>query len=210
MGKNIVRPDKPQMTIWRVRIACWIPNATNILSECVILITFPLQQWLHERASLLPYTYAGCLVNSLLWEIQNYVYFRGSITISKKLSKGTQARNGPRILRSWKPDDYVEETMYHLTLPLSANLRRNFYIVSTHRHCNMGRMKSISALNKEHALISILHCLLVWSMASCGCWYTELALCCCWRKTGSVANTSVYSLYLLTASEIFWKILNEF
>jgi len=62
-GKNIVRPDKPQMTIWRVRIACWIPNATNILSECVILITFPLQQWLHERASLLPYTYTDCLVN---------------------------------------------------------------------------------------------------------------------------------------------------
>jgi hypothetical protein len=22
-------PDRPQMTIWRMRIACWIPKATN-------------------------------------------------------------------------------------------------------------------------------------------------------------------------------------
>jgi len=24
-GKNIVEPGRPQMTIWLVRIACWIP-----------------------------------------------------------------------------------------------------------------------------------------------------------------------------------------
>jgi len=34
---------------------------TNIHSEYVILIAFPLQQWLHKRASLLRYTYIGCL-----------------------------------------------------------------------------------------------------------------------------------------------------
>jgi len=50
------------MTIWRVRIACWIPKATNRHSEYVILIAFPLQQWLHERASVLRYTYIACLV----------------------------------------------------------------------------------------------------------------------------------------------------
>ena len=27
--KNIVQPDRPQMTIWLMRIACWIPRATN-------------------------------------------------------------------------------------------------------------------------------------------------------------------------------------
>jgi len=36
-----------------MRIACWIPKATNTHSEWVILIAFPLQQWLHERASTL-------------------------------------------------------------------------------------------------------------------------------------------------------------
>ena len=30
MWKNIVEPDRPQMTILRMRIACWIPKATNI------------------------------------------------------------------------------------------------------------------------------------------------------------------------------------
>jgi hypothetical protein len=33
--KNIV-PERPQMTTWRMRIAYWIPKATNTLSECVI------------------------------------------------------------------------------------------------------------------------------------------------------------------------------
>ena len=29
MLKNIVERDRPQMTIWRMGIACWIPEATN-------------------------------------------------------------------------------------------------------------------------------------------------------------------------------------
>ena len=52
MRKNLVQPGRPQMTIWRMRITYWITKATNTYSECVILIDFPLQQWLHERASL--------------------------------------------------------------------------------------------------------------------------------------------------------------
>jgi uncharacterized paraquat-inducible protein A len=30
MWKNIVEGGRPQLTIWHMRIACWIPNATNI------------------------------------------------------------------------------------------------------------------------------------------------------------------------------------
>jgi hypothetical protein len=33
MWKNIVEPGRPQMTIWRMHIACWIPKATNTHSE---------------------------------------------------------------------------------------------------------------------------------------------------------------------------------
>jgi hypothetical protein len=29
MWRNILEPDRPQMTIWRMSIACWIPEATN-------------------------------------------------------------------------------------------------------------------------------------------------------------------------------------
>ena len=35
MWKNIVEPERPQMTIWHMRIACWIPKATNTHSEYV-------------------------------------------------------------------------------------------------------------------------------------------------------------------------------
>ena len=62
MWKNIVERDRPQMTVWRMRIAYWMPNATNTLSEYVIFIAFPQQQWLHERASVLRYTCIACLV----------------------------------------------------------------------------------------------------------------------------------------------------
>jgi hypothetical protein len=34
----------------------------NRLSEYVILFVFPLQQWLHERATTLRYMYTACLV----------------------------------------------------------------------------------------------------------------------------------------------------
>jgi len=47
--KNTVQPDRPQIT-WRMRIACWIPKATNTHTDYVILTVFPLQQWLRERA----------------------------------------------------------------------------------------------------------------------------------------------------------------
>jgi hypothetical protein len=59
MWKNIVTLH---MTVWRMRIACWVPKATNTHSQYVILVAFPLQQWLHERASLLRYTYISAPV----------------------------------------------------------------------------------------------------------------------------------------------------
>jgi len=62
MWKTFVEQDRPQMAIRRMRIACWIMKATNTHSEYVILITFPLQQWLHESASILGYTDIACLV----------------------------------------------------------------------------------------------------------------------------------------------------
>jgi len=37
MWQNIIQPGRLHMTIWRVRIACWIPNATNTHPECEIL-----------------------------------------------------------------------------------------------------------------------------------------------------------------------------
>ena len=61
--KNIVQSSVPQITIWRMRVACWIPKAANTRSEYGIPTDFPLQQWLHERAPVLRYAYIACLVN---------------------------------------------------------------------------------------------------------------------------------------------------
>ena len=54
------------MTIWRMRIACRIPKATNTHSEYVMFIGSSLQQWLHERVPLLRYTYIACLL--AIWQ----------------------------------------------------------------------------------------------------------------------------------------------
>ena len=43
MWKTIALPDRPEMKVWRMRIPCWIPKATNTHSEYVILIAVPLQ-----------------------------------------------------------------------------------------------------------------------------------------------------------------------
>jgi hypothetical protein len=63
MWKNIVQPGRPQMTVWRMRIARWIPKDTNTHTHtgCVILFAFPMQLCLHESASLLRYTYIAFL-----------------------------------------------------------------------------------------------------------------------------------------------------
>ena len=54
-----------QMTILRVRIACWIPKATNTTNTHTLRIcntySFSLQQWLNECACVLLYTYLQCL-----------------------------------------------------------------------------------------------------------------------------------------------------
>ena len=39
------------MAIWNMRTECWKTKATDTHSEYVKFFVFPLQQWLHERAT---------------------------------------------------------------------------------------------------------------------------------------------------------------
>jgi hypothetical protein len=57
------REVRPQMTIWHMHIACWIPKVTNMHSQYVILIAVLLWQWLHKHSSVSHSTYTACLVN---------------------------------------------------------------------------------------------------------------------------------------------------
>ena len=56
--KNIVDPDRSQMTVCSVRLH----KATNTLLEYVKIIALLLQLWLHKCTSLLHDTYIACLV----------------------------------------------------------------------------------------------------------------------------------------------------
>jgi hypothetical protein len=68
MWKNIVESERPQMTIW-MRISCWIPKASNINTEYVVLI-FHCDNFLYESTSVLHSTYIACLVivGNIFWE----------------------------------------------------------------------------------------------------------------------------------------------
>jgi hypothetical protein len=62
MWKNIIEPDRPQITVWHMHISYWIPTVINMHPDYVILIAFPLSQWLHECPPMLRYTYIACLL----------------------------------------------------------------------------------------------------------------------------------------------------
>ena len=78
MLKNMVEPERSQMTIWRLRVACRISKATRAQAHArartptfthththtqyVILVAFSRQQWFCERALLLRHTNIASLL----------------------------------------------------------------------------------------------------------------------------------------------------
>ena len=81
--KSIVQRDKPQMTTWRMRVACWLTKATHTHihththTQYVILTVFPLQQRLQERASMIRYMYEMCSESIERFAIQRYLLIIG-------------------------------------------------------------------------------------------------------------------------------------
>jgi hypothetical protein len=82
MWKNVVEPERPQMTIWRMHFACWITKATDTRSEYVTFIAFPWQQWFCERASVLRYTYVASLGSTFCLHSYREGSFESLVTIS--------------------------------------------------------------------------------------------------------------------------------
>ena len=64
--------------LYRMRIACWIPEATNTRTGCVKPIAFPLQQWLYERSLMLRYTYSTLPVRR--WQVRASSYNSNKLT----------------------------------------------------------------------------------------------------------------------------------
>jgi hypothetical protein len=61
MWKNTAEAGRPQATIWRMRIAEWIPKATYTLSEYVKPVAFHCNNG-YTSTSILGYTNVACLV----------------------------------------------------------------------------------------------------------------------------------------------------
>ena len=125
MWKDTVQPGRPQVTIWRMRIACWITKARNAHPEYVLLTAFPLQQQLHERASTLHSTYIACLVicnltglQSLEWKVHRLYQLQ-----PKKTTLTTKTSTNHRL----------EKAVVN-TVPLT----RSFTAVWPHRYFGYG------------------------------------------------------------------------
>jgi hypothetical protein len=55
--KNIVESDRPQMTKWRMRMACWVSKATTTHSKYVIRIAFHYNSYCTTRLNVTLYVY---------------------------------------------------------------------------------------------------------------------------------------------------------
>jgi hypothetical protein len=96
MWKNTVEPDRPHMTTWRLRIACWVPKGTNTRSVYVIRIAFPQQKQLHVHASML------CTLPVLFSFVQTHTT---NVTIVSHTSDSWPVMCGDRC---WKRADFAE------------------------------------------------------------------------------------------------------
>jgi hypothetical protein len=93
MYTNIVEPDRPHITIRRMRTVWWVYKATNTRAhthththtEYVIFTAFPIQQWLRERALI--FVSIACLVTFKSCSIRNLsaLHLMVSLQLSTRL-----------------------------------------------------------------------------------------------------------------------------
>ena len=115
MWKNRVGSERPQMTIWGMRIACWIRKATDTHSEYVMCFASWRQQWLHHaKQRRVVHTLPVFLHLALKcqtccgFECSNV---RGSCTYSVAALNATCSRI------------WTDEVMFHPVAPVFATLR---------------------------------------------------------------------------------------
>jgi len=90
MWENTVQPDRPQMRIQRMRIACWIPKATDTQSEYVMHIAFHCNNGNTSRLHVKLYVhYLSC-------------YLTGSCRADKLSLKYEHIYSRTPIWRPWK------------------------------------------------------------------------------------------------------------
>jgi len=84
--ENVVERGRTQMPIWSVRVACWMPRASDTHSGCVILIALVLQQWMHENAPILRHTCIANLVKHIRGFLSFLFYFsKFECTVNRRI-----------------------------------------------------------------------------------------------------------------------------
>ena len=116
-----------------MRIICWILKSKNTHSEYVTLTVFPLQQWLHERVTMLRCTYFACLVISF---VNNNFY------------RALDLSSGPRQIREFLCGQNVELLVVKFSLLYEDPdkvLFRFFSPFTVHQSIFLHRVKRLSS-----------------------------------------------------------------
>ena len=145
MWKNFVHPDRQQRKYGAcVLRAGYLRLQTHTQNMYVILIAFPLQECLHERASMLRYTYFACMVkisltkftyfeNILQMRFWNRPWHKGSGRLLGSFSKFRKATigfvmSGPSTWKNSVPTESIIKKSYIWVF--FENLSRKFKFLS--------------------------------------------------------------------------------
>ena len=121
-----MEPDRPHMTIRRMRFACWVSKAIRAYSLAhtnapvypippqthththththtkYIVLPFPQQQWLSERTSLLCYTYTAYLIRFSRFQVFTrcwfFIVYRRFGTAYRNHHQGSESNNNVLLL----------------------------------------------------------------------------------------------------------------
>jgi hypothetical protein len=114
MVKNIVEPDRPQMKVLCMRVACWIPKATNTQSEYVMFNAFPLPQWSHKRSSMLRYTRTYIFLNMSV-EFFSLTKEHKTEDDEKCVLSSILAPNNKEVTADWKKSCLMRSYLFSLS-----------------------------------------------------------------------------------------------
>ena len=115
---EIIRYSRREATdddiIRRMRFTCWNIKAANIHSEYIMLIAFPRQQLLRERASLSCCTYMACLVCSCHGQSKYCrLWFSGSILADLPVLVSVTRKNTACVLVCFSKEAFSMRLMSH-------------------------------------------------------------------------------------------------
>jgi hypothetical protein len=102
------------MTIWRVH-AGYIRQQIHTHSGCVIHIAFPLQQRLHERVSMLRYTYTARLVKIKCLALPNNFYYKCTPNLHRRSASPELRMNQLPPWQKWQSVYSGTSVNFHCT-----------------------------------------------------------------------------------------------